>query len=175
MKKSLVFGVLVFLLITNIIFISITVAYKTKVDKQIFKVYSFEGEDPDIKISDGLVILSPNKQIVNGGKIQYIGNTQKDIQYYSKTIYIDNQGDKDIVLSNSVSFTGDNVETAFPNEFLLNKDIGEIASERLFTEDAMNIIKDNLYFSLDYSTVHGQTGKITMRLKVKEFNMNETK
>ena len=161
-------------LITNAIFIGTTVLYKTKIDKQIFKVYSFEGEGTDIKISDGLVIISPNKHTVNGGKIQYKGNSQEKLQSYSKTIYLDKQVAKDIVLSNYVSFAVD-TQITIPGEFLLNKGVGEISSEKLFSEDDINIIKGNLYFSLDYETVDGQRGNSTVKLKVTEFNMDEIK
>lgn len=172
MKKLLVPGFIIFLLITNIVFFRTTVIYKAKLDKQVFKVYLFEGEGTDIRISNGLIIISPNKQIVSGGKIEYIGNRKNKIQSYAKSIYLDKQVNKDIVLSNSASFAGDNTGVAFADEFLLNNDIGEISSEKLFSEDDINIIRDNLYFSLDYSTVDGQTGNSTIKLKVKEFNMN---
>lgn len=43
----------------------------------------------------------------------------------------------------------------------------------LFSEDTLNIIKDNLYFFLDYSKVNGETGNFIVKLKVNEFNMNE--
>lgn len=175
MKKSFILGGFVLLLIANIVFVTTTVLYKTKIDKQVFKVYSFEGESTDIRVSDGLVIISPNKQTVNGGKIQYIGNKQENIQSYSKTIYLDKQVDKDVILSNSVLFTGDIKEVAFPDELLLNKGIGEISSEKLFSNDAINNVKDNLYFSLDYSTTDGKTRNFTIKLNVKEFDMNESK
>jgi hypothetical protein len=175
MKKSIVLGAFIFLFIINIIFVSTTILYKTKIDKQVFKVYSFEGESSDIRISDGLVIISPNKQTISGGNIEYIGSKRENINSYSKTIYLGNEGAKDIVLSNAVSFAGDTKGVAFSDEFLLNKGIGEISSVKLFRGNDINTIKDNLYFSLDYSTVNGQTGNFTVKLKVKEFNMNETK
>lgn len=175
MKKSLIRGVLIFLLITNIIFVGTTILYKTKIDKQVFKVYSFDGEGTDIRISNGLIIISPNKQTVSGGKIEYIGNKQENLQSYSKTIYLNKQVGKDIVLSNSASIAGENKGTSFADEFMLNKDIGEISSEKLFSENNIGIINDNLYFSLDYSTVDGQKGNSTVKLKVKEYNMNEIK
>ncbi|KAF1084298.1 hypothetical protein SPSYN_02074 [Sporotomaculum syntrophicum] len=170
MKKQIVLGAFVFLFITNIIFISTTVFYKTKIDEQVFKVYSFEAESTDIKINDGLVIILPNKQIVNGGKMQYVGNKQENIQSYSKTIYLNKQGNKEIVLSNAVSVAGASDGTAFSDVFLLNKNIGEISSEKLFSPDDINIINDNLYFSLDYSTINREKGNITIKLNVKEFN-----
>lgn len=69
MKRLPILGIMIFLLISNIIFISTTMLYKNKIDKQIFKVYSFEGENNNIKISDGIIVIYPNKQILNGGKI----------------------------------------------------------------------------------------------------------
>ncbi len=170
MKKSIVLGVLILLFITNIIFIFTTVLYKTKIDEQVFKVYSFEAENIDIKISDGLVIISPNKQIVHGGKIQYLGNQKENIESYSKTIFLNQNGNKEIILSNAVSIADDNDGASFSDEFLLNRDIGEISSEKLFSPDDINIINDNLYFSLDYSTINGEKGNITIKLNVKEFN-----
>jgi hypothetical protein len=174
MKKSLLLGFLILLLISNIIFVSTTVLYKTKIDKQVFKVYSFEGEGTDIRISNGLIIISPYKHTISGGKIQYKGNKKEKIQLYSKTIYLNKQVDKDILLSDSASFAGANNGIVFADEFLLNNGIGAISSEKLFSEEDINIIKDNLYFSLDYSTVDGQTGNSTIKLKVKEFNLNKT-
>lgn len=172
MRKSFVLGSLIFLFITNIIFAGTTVLYKTQLDNQVFKVYLFGGEGTDIRISDGLIIISPHKQIVHGGKIQYTGNKQDKIQTYSKSIYLNKQSDQDIVLSNSVSLAGDNPGVALANEFLLNNDVGDISSEKLFAEDDINLINNNLYFSLDYSTIDGQTGNATIKLEVKEFNIN---
>ncbi|WP_435791766.1 hypothetical protein [Clostridium sp.] len=174
MKKSLSRGLLIFLFITNVIFVATTVLYKTKIDKQVFKVYSFEGEGSDIRISNGIVIISPNKHIVNGGEIRYIGDSQEKLQSYSKTIYLDKQVEKEVVLSDSVSFAG-NTQITIPGEFLLNKGVGEISSGKLFSKDEINIIKDNLYFSLDYETVDGQRENSTVKLKVTEFNMDEIK
>ena len=175
MKKLNVVGLLTFLLITNILFISTTVLYKNKIDKQVIKVYLFEGESKDIRISGGTIILSPNKQTISGGNIAYIGGKRTNINAYSKNIYLGKKLSKDIILSNSASFSGDNKGKLFSDEFLLNKSLGEISSTKLLSEDNINMIKDNLYFSLNYSTVDGQSGSFTIKLKVKEFNMNETK
>ncbi len=172
MKKSLILCVM-FLVITNIVFISTTMWYKTKLDKEAFKVYSFQGEGTNIKITDGLIIISPDKHVVSGGNIQYIGTKQEKIQSYSKAIYLDKQGDKNIVLCNSISFENDDKEMSFTDEFLLNKSIGEISSQQLFSEDQIGLIKENLYFALEYSTVDGQRENFIVKLNVKEVNMNE--
>lgn len=45
--------------------------------------------------------------------------------------------------------------------------MGEISLEKLFSED-LNIIKDNFYFSLDYSKVNGEKGNFIIKLNVNE-------
>ncbi|MEW8994291.1 hypothetical protein [Clostridium sp.] len=175
MKRSFILWIVFFLVITNIVFISTTIWYKTKLDKQEFKVYSFQGESADIRITDGLIIISPNKHIVSGGNIQYVGSKQEQIESYSETIYLDKEGDKDIVLLKTVSIEVDNRETYISDELLLNKSLGEMSSQVLFSEEDTEIIKDNLYFNLNYLKDDGQTGNFIVKLNVKEFDMNENK
>lgn len=175
MKKSRVIWIVVFLLVSGMVFVATTALYKNKIDKQEFKVYSFEGEDKNLRISNGLVIIAPDKQVVNGGKIQYLGNRLENIQSYSETIYLAKPGGNDTILTNSLSLPGNSKGTEFPDVFSLNKSTGEISSEKLFSKDDMNLIKNNLYFSLDYSSVDGQKGNFTIKLNVKEFDMKETK
>ncbi|WP_315066869.1 hypothetical protein [uncultured Clostridium sp.] len=174
MKKSILIGFLIFLLIGSIVLIRMIVSYKTELDRQEFKVYSFSGEDTNIRISNGIIIIFPNKQIVNGGDIQFIGNNKEKIKSYSKTIHLDKKVNKDIILANTVSYQGCADGVMFADEFLLNKSVGEISSYKLFTEADINNIKDNLYFFLEYSTVEGKTENFIIRLDVKEFVMNGT-
>jgi hypothetical protein len=175
MKRSFIFWIVFFLVITNIVFIGTTIWYKTKMDKQEFKVYSFQGENTDIRITDGLIIMSPNKHIVSGGNIQYIGSKEEQIESYSESIYLDKEGDKDIILLNTVSMEMDNKGTSLSDELLLNKSIGEISSQQLFNEEQLGLIKNNLYFNLQYSTIDGKIENSIIMLNVKEFNMKENK
>jgi len=57
----------------------------------------------------------------------------------------------------------------------LNKSIGEISSQQLFNEEQLGIIKNNLYFNLQYSTVDGKIENSIIMLNVEEFNMRENK
>ncbi len=175
MKRKFILWIVFFLVITNIVFIGTTIWYKTKMDKQEFKVYSFQGENTDIRITDGLIIMSPNKHIVSGGNIQYIGSKEEQIESYSESIYLDKEGDKDVVLLKTVSMEMDNKGTSLSDELLLNKSIGEISSQQLFNEEQLGLIKNNLYFSLRYSTVDGKIENSIIMLNVEEFNMRENK
>ncbi|GAB6174459.1 hypothetical protein JCM15765_39370 [Paradesulfitobacterium aromaticivorans] len=160
--------VIVLLIITNLIFIGTTVFYKDKIDNQVLKVYTFEGAGNDIQLSNGIIIISSGKQIVNGGQIQYIGNKLENIKSYSKTIYLDKQGSKDPVLSNSVSNTTGIPGMTFPEELLLNKDVGQLSGEKLFNDKNISSIKDNLYFSLKCISEYGKDEDFVVKLNVKE-------
>ncbi|KEZ87105.1 hypothetical protein IO99_07670 [Clostridium sulfidigenes] len=175
MKRSFIFWIVFFLVITNIVFIGTTMWYKTKLDNQEFKVYSFQGENTDIRVTEGLIILFPNRHIVIGGNIQYIGSKEEQIKSYSQNIYLDKEGDKYLVLSKAVSNGWDNKGTSLSGELLLNKSIGEISSQQLFNEEQLGIIKNNLYFNLQYSTVDGKIENSIIMLNVEEFNMRENK
>lgn len=175
MKRKFILWIVFFLVITNIVFIGTTIWYKTKMDKQEFKVYSFQGENTDIRITDGLIIMSPIKHIVSGGNIQYIGSKEEQIESYSESIYLDKEGDKDVVLLKTVSMEMDNKGISLSDELLLNKSIGEISSQQLFNEEQLGLIKNNLYFSLRYSTVDGKIENSIIMLNVEEFNMRENK
>lgn len=85
------------------------------------------------------------------------------------------QGNNKDILFNSVSSGGSDNGTTFPDEFILNKGIGEISSEKLFSEEEMSSIKDNLYFSLNYSVNERETEGTIIKLNVKEFDMKEDK
>lgn len=171
MKKQLTILIFILLIVSNIVFISTTVFYKTKMDNQVLKVYSFAGENDDMKITNGVIVISPNKQLISGGEILYTGSANDKIQAYSEKIYLkERENNEKIVLHNSVESQGDIKGTSFSDEFLLNKSVGSISSEKLFSEDEINNIKDNLYFALDYTKLNGEDGNVTIKL-----NMNEIK
>ncbi|EHQ88931.1 hypothetical protein [Desulfosporosinus youngiae] len=160
--------IIILLIITNLIFISTTVFYKRIIDNQVFKVYTFEGESNDIRLSNGIIIISSGKQIVNGGQIQYVGNKLGNIKSYSKTIYLDKQGSQQPVLSNTVLNYNSITGMTFPDELSLNRAIGEISSEELFSDKDINAFKDNLYFSLTYTQDDGNPKNFIVKLSVKK-------
>lgn len=172
MKKYIQSIIIIFLLITNAMFIKTTIAYKSRTKEQPLKVYSIKGENSAMKISNGFIIISQDRQIINGGDIEYIGGNIESIQSYSKTIYIDKQGTKEPILLNSVSSEGNYIKNSLHKELLMNNGIGEISSKSLFSNDDITLIKDNLYFSLQYLTTNGDKGEFTIKLNVNEFNTN---
>jgi len=158
--------IIIFLLVTNSVFIFTTL--NSKINNSVFKVYSFEGASDDIEISNGVIIISKDKQIVNGGEIQYLGEKKENIKSYTKTICEYNQGNKQGIVATHVSEVGATKGMTFPDELLLNKSLGEISAEKLFSEEGIGGIKDNLYFSLEGSTNEGKLFNFEVKLQVKE-------
>jgi hypothetical protein len=173
--KKWALAVIIFLVITNTIFIITTVLYKNKTNNKVLKIYTFGGESKDIRISDGVIIISSDKHIIDGGKVEYIGKKQDNIKSYTKTIYLNNHKANNMLLTGAVSHSGDTNGITFPDEFLLNEEVGGINAEKLLSEENISTIKDNLYFSLVYSTKEGKSAEDTIKLRVKEINMDTTK
>ncbi|MEG2412845.1 MAG: hypothetical protein RSA29_14265 [Clostridium sp.] len=76
-------GVVIILVIINGIFITTTFKYKEKLDNANIIVFTFQGENELIRIDDGLIIITPDKHMVFGGNIEYIGLKDENIKFYA--------------------------------------------------------------------------------------------
>lgn len=170
MKKAIPIFIFALLILSNVFFIQKSRLYKDTLDTQVFKVYSFEGENQNIRISNGAIILSPHKQILHAGDITYIGEKVDDIVSYSQDLYLGEAISQNIVLSFSSST---NKSISFPEEFSTNKDMGEMSSSTLFNEEELKLIKEELYFTLKYTTSSGEKNTILLKLNVNEFDLEK--
>ncbi|MGE7603421.1 hypothetical protein ACQKL5_13170 [Peribacillus sp. NPDC097675] len=157
MKKWYLFAIII--CIIGILFF----LYKGKEET---KVYSFSGSSDELKIHNGVIILSPKKQVVYGGEVEYIGPKRTHIKTYFKSIYLNDE--EAIVLKSSVSngVKGDGL--SFPAELKLNKENGSISSEELLTEQQIKELKENLYYQLEMIMDDGENIKLPLRLEVHE-------
>lgn len=167
-------NVIAILVILNIIFISTTIWYKYKLNNEQVEFYTFEGESKDIKLTNGLIVIYPNYQIFSAGDLQYLSETKNNVKNYSLDIYLDKPNMSKPILSTSLSYEGTTKGTIFPDEFILNKNLGEIRSQTLFTKDDIKYF-NNMYFSLKGSTMDNKNFEYTIKLNVKEINVNGKK
>lgn len=155
----------IFLLITNIISIRIIFHYKGIIQKQVHEVYGFEGEENNIKISGGIIIFSSKDgDTINGGKIQYAGNNIENIVSRNEEIYFYKEGKKEVLLTFGSSAW--NSKSKLADELALNPNIGQISGGRSYYND-INNIKNNLYFSMEASTMTKKYN-FTVKLNVKK-------
>lgn len=164
MKKSTKV-IICFLIITNILFIFNALNNKTKVAPQTFKVYQLKGENRDIKLSNGFITLYPNKDVIKGGTLEYLGVKQENITAYTESICFEKQGVINKLLVRSVS-NGSGMK--FPEELKLNPTLGSISGDKLFNKENFDIMKDNCYFLIQGTTKDGRTFEYKVKLQVNE-------
>ena len=84
-----------------------------KVEQEQLTVYSFSGENEQLSISNGIIVLNDTEEIFNGGDLKVTDDFFNNITSYSTTFYIMSGDKKDVILSNNVvDMTGDTVNAS---------------------------------------------------------------
>ena len=102
-------------------------------------VYSFSGENEQLSISNGVIVLTPDEEIFYGGDLTGKEETLSDIAEYSTTFYAMSDNEQKTLLSNSViDETGTGVE--------ISGQTGRIAGDVISREqiDDLGNFKDKL-------------------------------
>ena len=98
----------------------LTLAGCEKVEQEQLTVYSFSGENEQLSISNGIIILNGTEETFSGGDLKVTDDFFNNITSYSTTFYIMADDEKDVILSNDVvDMTGDTVN--------ISGDLGQIS------------------------------------------------
>ena len=108
-----------------LIFIAILILTLTgcgKAEQEQLIIYSFSGENEQLAVSNGIIVLNGTEETFVGGDLKVTGDFFDDITSYSTTFYTMSGSEKDIILSNSVvDMTGGTVN--------VSSDLGQISGE----------------------------------------------
>ncbi|WP_024615283.1 hypothetical protein [Clostridium sp. Ade.TY] len=168
MKKEFRF-LLVALIVTNIFFIAIATNYKNKSDKinKAFKVYSVNGENDYLKITDGIIIESYNKDILDAGRIEYLGDNKKDLKSYKIQICAyGNNNEKILFCTNCKSENYEKRLFSFPGD--LETNIGRISGEYITKQYDKKYLLSNMYLKLNLQFENGKKEEYKVKLNVKQ-------
>lgn len=167
MKLKYIRLFIVCLIIINIISI-VVIYYKTKVNEQIYKIYMFEGENNELSINNGLIIITPKKQTIIGGEMTYLKGIQDYVKSYSKKLFIDKSNkEENIIFRNSINFNDVSLtQTSFEK-----MKIGEVTGQNIIKEEYLNDLSNKLYFTFEYTTGEGITINSTVKLEVREVEL----
>lgn len=133
--------------------------------KEEYSVYSFYGENEQIKITNGVIILGGTEDVFNGGVLEEKNESLSDISMYSITFYITNGNDKVILLSNKREDTsGDVLE--------IEDEIGEISGD-LLLDTQIEEMNEKLFAEVKVTNVAGEKYEYTIPLLLKK--MEKTK
>lgn len=132
-------------------------------------VYSFSGENEQLTVSNGVIVLNGTEEIFSGGDLKVTGDLPADITSYSTTFYIMSGSERDVILSNStVDMTGGTVN--------VSGDLGQISGDstlRRIKIDDTNDLNGTLYFELTTKDKYGMENVYQLQMALTEITKND--
>ena len=123
-------------------------------------VYSISGENKYFSISNGVLVLTPEKEIFYGGDLEPKQLEDSGISEYSVTFYTLSGEDETILISNSVADeTGGSLE--------ISGSTGKVTGDFLAKTDAEQLT-DHLYCELKTTGLNGSQNEYQLQLNATE-------
>lgn len=168
MKKQFKFLVLA-LIVTNIVFISIATSYKNKLEdvRESFRLYSLSGENKNLKVTDGMIIESYDKDILNLGSVEYLGKVNKDVIEYEIDIFIEGKNKMDTLYGIKVMTTEKNVNR-FGENIDLTNNYGITSAEVITKNFDREYMRNNMYLTLKLKMKNGKEEIYKVKLDVRK-------
>lgn len=140
-----------------------------KVDQEQPTVYSFSGENEQLSISNGIIVLNGTEEIFTGGDLKVTDDFFNNITSYSTTFYIMADDEKDVILSNDVvDMTGDTVN--------ISGDLGQISGNstiRRIKIDDTSDLENILHFELTTKDRNGKENVYQLKLSLTEITKSD--
>lgn len=124
------------------------------------EIYSITGENENISINNGLIIVTNDLEKLIGGDLSFKGEEPSDIKDYFYRFSFYKDGNEEIILNNATTTEG-------ATEGLhISSKLGSISSEDLFYNDDLELIKESLDFSISGKLMNGEGFKYDLTLVV---------
>ena len=121
------------------------------------KIYSFSGKSEKIKISDGLIILNTDINLINGSSIKYISNEDYEIKEYKVGYYSMDENKLVEIVSTSESLETPIKLSEIINNFISLNVTEKNSSDIYFTNYKKRLIDKDLYFVIEAKTANNDT------------------
>lgn len=157
---------LVLLLVGTVISSVLATSYKFKLDKQKVEIYSVKGGNKDFRLTNGLIIIEPDKEVLVGGEIEYLGKRRNNIRIINEKIVFFDNGKRDIVMIDITE--GDNEGMVIPDD--LSSDVGMISGS-LFANANVEIALKNLEYVITCKYINGDIFESRVKLEIKEIGI----
>ena len=154
MKKR--FAAIVFIVILLFIIISCTKS------EAYTEVYSFSGENENIAINNGLIIITDDLEKFIGGDLSFKGKEPSDVKGYSNKFYFYKDGNEHTIMNNASSVQG------ITKGLTIHSELGSISSEDLFFPNDLEQIKGSLNFLIGGKLMNGDDFEYDLSLVVKK-------
>lgn len=134
--------------------------------EQPLMVYSFHGENEQLKVTNGVIVLSDGKDVFYGGDLEINEDFPSNITSFSTTFYVASENKDNTIWSNSVvDQTGSCIQ--------VGGDLGKISGEggvlgTVVDEEQVADLKNNLFFELTTTDTNGEENVYQIQMLVSE-------
>lgn len=148
--------------------IALTGCNTTKEDQS--STYSFRGENEYFAISNGSIVLSDAEEVFDGGDLEVTrSDFFEEVASYSATFYTLRNGERSIILSNSViDQTGGSIN--------VSGDLGRVSGDGIIMGSKVENIdelRENLWFELKTTDLNSKENLYQVQLTIKEYVPNK--
>lgn len=130
-------------------------------------VYSFKGENEQISISNGVIVLTPNEEIFYGGDLTGKQEALSDVVEYSAAFYaVSGNEQKTLLSSGAADKTGTGLDISGP--------MGKIAGDDIISRAQIENLQNGLFFELKTTGVNGEQHQYQMQLTLTQVTKHDT-
>lgn len=127
--------------------------------------YSFHGGNGQVSVSNGTIVLGEDEEVFDGGDLEVSqSDIAQGIASFSATFYTMIDGERDVILSNSViDETG--------NALSMPKNLGSVSGNGVilgYKIERADDLADNLWFELVTTGIDGETRTYQLQLTLTE-------
>ena len=126
------------------------------------EIYSFSGENENIAINNGLIIVTDDLEKFIGGDLSFKGKEPLDVKDYFEKFFFYKDGNEEIIFNNATTTVGATVRQHISSE------LGSISSENLFYNNDLELIKESLKFLISGKLMNGKGFEYDLTLVVKK-------
>lgn len=143
-----------------VILILVFTACTRKVNQ--IEIYSFSGENENITINNGLIIVTNDSEKFFGGNLSFKGEEPSDVKDYYERFFFYKDGNEETIVNNATTTEG-------ATEGLhISSELGSISSKNLFYNNDLELIKESLNFLISGKLMNGENFKYDLTLDVKK-------
>lgn len=147
-------------IILIVILLLVFTSYTRKVNQT--EIYSFSGENENIAINNGLIIVTNDSEKFIGGNLSFKGEEPSDVKDYFERFFFYKDGNEETILINATTTEG-------ATEGLhISSELGSKSSENLFYNNDLGLIKESLNFMISGKLVNGEDFEYDLTLGVKK-------
>lgn len=134
------------------------------------KIYTFSGSDEYIRVSDGIIALNTDINLINGNNIEYINGVDYDIKNYKIGYYVMDDTKLIEIISNSIELETEVKLSELINNFSSFNIVEKNSSPNYFTSYKKELINNGLYLVLEAKTSSGESIFSKVKLNVSKIS-----